>query len=176
MDLLLRPLRVEDEPQFVQACDELAAEGFDFGMQWAEETDFASFVAELRDEESGVVAHPGFVPATFRVAVVGEALVARASIRHALTPRLAAVGGHIGYAVRPAYRRQGVATEVLRQSLLIAGQLGIDPVLLTCNEGNVGSREVIRRCGGVPDGSAVDERSGDVKLRFWGPVNEPLRV
>jgi predicted acetyltransferase len=171
VDLLLRPLRVEDEPQFVAACHELAAEGFEFGMQWAAEMEFSSFVAELHDEEVGVVAHPGYVPATFRVAVVSDDLVGRVSIRHSLNPRLASVGGHIGYAVRPAFRRRGFATEILRQSLSIAAGLGIDPALVTCDEDNEGSREVILRCAGVPDGTAVDERSGTTKLRFWCPTS-----
>ena len=140
-------------------------------MQWAVDRDLASFIAELCEEEAGRVAHPGFVPATFRVAVVGDDLVGRVSIRHVLTPRLASVGGHIGYAVRPAFRRQGFATEILRQSLLIARDQGIDAALVTCDEDNEGSREVIGRCGGVPDGNAVDERSGKTKLRFWCPTS-----
>lgn len=171
MSLLLRTLALQDEQQFRQACEELAAEGFEFGMQWADGRDFAEFVQELREEEAGRVVHPGWVPSTFRVGVVGEDLVARTSIRHSLTPRLASVGGHIGYAVRPRFRRRGIATEVLRQSLVIARDLGIGPALVTCDEDNAGSREVILRCGGTPDGTAVDEGSGKTKLRFWCPTS-----
>jgi predicted acetyltransferase len=48
------------------------------------------------------------VPSTFLVAEVGGALVARTSIRHELNEHLAALGGHIGYGVRPGHRRRGL--------------------------------------------------------------------
>ena len=53
---------------------------------------------------------------------------------------------------------------MLRQALPIARDLGIDPALITCDVGNVGSRTVIERNGGVLE----DERAG--KLRFWVPA------
>lgn len=53
------------------------------------------------------------------------------------------------------------ATEMLRQALGVARELGIDPTLVTCDVDNVGSRAVIERNGGVLE----DERAG--KLRFW---------
>lgn len=34
-------------------------------------------------------------------------------------------GGHIGYAVRPNHRRRGHATEILRQSLVVARAGGV---------------------------------------------------
>jgi predicted acetyltransferase len=85
----------------------------------------------------------------------------RVGIRHRLTPVLLEVGGHIGYDVRPSARRRGHATEMLRQALRIAHDLGIERALVTCDVDNVGSRTVIERNGGVFE----DERAG--KLRFW---------
>ena len=70
--------------------------------------------------------------------------------RSATAQRLPAhEGGHIGYAVRPAHRRRGYATEILRQSLIVARAVGVDGVLVTCDDDNVGSAAVIERCGGV---------------------------
>ena len=67
------------------------------------------------------------------------------------TTSCASQGGHIGYAVRPAHRRRGYATEILRQSLIIARAVGVDRVLVTCDDTNVGSSAVIEACGGVLD-------------------------
>jgi predicted acetyltransferase len=69
--------------------------------------------------------------------------------------------------VLPPFRRRGVATEILRQSLIVARVFGVDRVLLTCDEDNVGSRTVIERCGGVldPDWPRTDQTSP--KLRYW---------
>jgi predicted acetyltransferase len=47
----------------------------------------------------------------------------------------------------------------------VARALGIGPALVTCDVGNVGSRAVIERNGGVLE----DERAG--KLRFWVPTD-----
>jgi predicted acetyltransferase len=74
------------------------------------------------------------------------------------------MGGHIGYDVRPSARRRGHATEMLRQALAVANSLGIDPALITCDVGNVGSRTVIERNAGLFE----DERNS--KLRFWTPT------
>ena len=94
----------------------------------------------------------------------GYEYLGRIAIRHRLTPNLLEVGGHIGYDVRPSARRRGHATEMLRQALLIAGRMGIGRALITCDVGNIGSRTVIERNGGVLE----DERAG--KLRFWVPT------
>jgi predicted acetyltransferase len=94
--------------------------------------------------------------------VEDDAYLGRLTIRHHLTPSLHAYGGHIGYAVRPAARRRGHATAMLRAALPYARQtLGIDPVLITCDDTNTGSRRVIEACGGVFE----DQR--EEKLRFW---------
>ncbi|MFC5183882.1 GNAT family N-acetyltransferase [Actinomadura harenae] len=56
---------------------------------------------------------------------------------------------HIGYAVRPGRRREGHATGMLAAALPIAWRLGIDPVVLVCATGNIGSRTVIERNSGI---------------------------
>jgi predicted acetyltransferase len=97
--------------------------------------------------------------------VDGDEWLGRLSIRHALTPALLELGGHIGYMVRPSARRKGYATQMLTQSLPIAAGLGIDPALVTCDNDNDASRKVIQAAGGEFD----DERHG--KLRYWVPTH-----
>ena len=82
------------------------------------------------------------------------------TIRHRLTPSLLNLGGHIGYDIRPGARRRGHATAMLAAARPVARELGIDPVLITCDENNTGSRKVIEANGGVLE----DIRDG--KLRF----------
>ena len=88
------------------------------------------------------------------------------SIRYELNDFLAAYGGHIGYAVRPAYRRRGFASEILRQALIIIRAHGVDRVLVTCDEDNLGSAKAIERQGGVLEDTRVDP-DGIRKRRYW---------
>lgn len=90
----------------------------------------------------------------------------RISLRHVLNEFLAHEGGHIGFAVRPAYRRRGYAMAILRQVLVIARSLGIERVLLTCDRENLGSATVIQRCGGVLE-TVVDGQAGNRVCRYW---------
>ncbi|HJT04064.1 MAG TPA: GNAT family N-acetyltransferase [Pseudonocardiaceae bacterium] len=67
----------------------------------------------------------------------------RTSIRPSLNDWLLAYGGYIGYVVLPEFRRRGLATEILRQSAIVARALGVGRILLTCDEHNIGSIRVI---------------------------------
>jgi predicted acetyltransferase len=165
LSLRLRPPRLEDEAAIAAAQAELAAEGFEFAFSF-DDRRFADFVADLDDHRYERNVTGGRVPSTWLVAVVGGEVVGRSSIRFVLNDSLRHNGGHIGYAVRPAFRRRGHATEILRQSLVIARAGGVDAVLVTCDDDNVGSASVIERCGGVLEGVVADPRRPAFR-RYW---------
>ena len=109
----------------------------------------------------------GRVPATFLVAEVDGTIVGRTSIRHGLNDHLARWGGHIGYGVRPAFRRRGYATEILRRSLEVARDVGLTEALVVCYDDNVGSAAVIERCGGVFDRVVLAEDGTTLMRHYW---------
>ena len=90
-----------------------------------------------------------------------EEVVGFLALRHMLTPWLLEEGGHIGYSVRASRRGQGHATRALALAVRRAAELGLDRVLLTCDEPNVASARTIERNGGVYE----DTRNG--KRRYW---------
>ena len=147
--LTLRALRVDDEAEALAAQRELADEGFEFLPQRRPEEPWSQFVLRVQSQRDGLGLPTDYVPSTFLVADVGGRLVGRVSIRHRLNQKLRLEGGHIGYAVHPDSRRRGYGTEMLRQALALCEGLGIDRVLVTCNDDNVGSARVIERNSGV---------------------------
>jgi predicted acetyltransferase len=164
--LVLRSLRLDDEAVFRRGHAAMAAEGFTFGLWFEEGMDFADYVSLVDRRGRGLDLTGRLVPSTFLVADVGGEIVGRASIRHELNEFLVQEGGHIGYGVLREHRRRGYATEILRRSLDVTDGLGIDRVLVTCDDDNVGSATVIERCGGVLD-SHVTGESGTLMRRYW---------
>ena len=109
----------------------------------------------------------GWVEGTWLVADAdGESSGARRSATSS-TSSCAREGGHIGYGVRPAHRRRGYATEILRQSLIIARAAGVDRALVTCDDDNVGSATVIEACGGVLEDVVRRDRRRHAIRRYW---------
>jgi len=141
-----------------------ARDGFSFLLGYVGQP-FAEVVEHHRLCALGQDLPPGLVPATFLVAEVDGELVGRTSIRHELNPDLEREGGHIGYGVVPAHRGRGWATEILRQSLIVARALGVDRALLTCDDDNLASARVIERNGGVL-ADRVDIL-GSLIRRYW---------
>jgi predicted acetyltransferase len=165
-DLRLRPLRPEDEGSARQAHRELGEEGFTFLLGLRAGQPWTDYLDRLEKDRRGIALEAGRVPATFLAAVVDAEVVGRVSIRHQLNSFLLAVGGHIGYCVRPQFRRRGFASETLRQGLVIARALDIDPVLVTCDEDNVASARIIERHGGQLEDVRCDPE-GQPKRRYW---------
>ena len=91
----------------------------------------------------------------------------RVSIRYTLNEALAEKGGHVGYGVRPAFRRRGFASEILRQSVARIRAAGTERILVVCDDDNMGSATVIERCGGVLE-SVVTPGDGSAPFRrYW---------
>jgi predicted acetyltransferase len=164
--LRLRPPGSADEAAFAAAHQVLAAEGFTFGLGYEPGKPWAAYLKELEDHRHGRNLPARHVPGTFLVAAVGHEIVGRTSVRFMLNDFLAERGGHVGYAVLPQHRRRGYATEILRQSLIIARAAGVGRVRVTCDEDNVGSRIVIESCGGMLD-SVVNLAGVPPVMRFW---------
>lgn len=159
----LRRLSSHDEAEAVAAHAELGQENFDFLLGYQAGMEWGDFLKRTENLRLGMDVPPTFVPATFLVAEDESTLIGRVSIRHRLNDSLREVGGHIGYAVRPAFRGRGYAARILHLALAEAAGLGIRDVLLTCDVDNAASKATIERLGGVQQ----EPYGPSAKLRYW---------
>ena len=84
----------------------------------------------------------------FAVRESDEEIVGIIDVRHSIdNPFLSQYGGHIGYSVRPSERRKGYATEMLRQALAFAKEIGLRKVMLGCYCDNTASKKTMEACG-----------------------------
>lgn len=160
----LRRLSLHDLQEVARAHEELAREGFEFLHGYDPDMEWADFLDRMECIRQGIGLSETQVPETFLVAEVGGQIVGRVSIRHHLNPALRLVGGHIGYSVRPRFRRNGYAGQILDLALTEARNLGIGEALLTCDADNLASRRVIESHGGVPE--TRNSQDTKFKLRY----------
>jgi predicted acetyltransferase len=152
MEIELVPPADRCRESFLRALREFQREGLPWwtgGDLAVAERDFAAFVARKLADANRIA--DGLVRKTHLWAVLSgrDEVVGRISIHHELNDALRVEGGHIGYDTVPSFRGRGVATEMLRQALPVARALGLDSVLLTCDDTNAASIRVIERNGGT---------------------------
>ncbi len=173
-NLSIRKLTLNDEANFRAGLDAFAKTDpdFSFGFTlWNRTAPFQSYLDKLDAQEAGINLKEGFVPNTVRFAFIkteqGDQLAGRISFRHFLNESLVKVGGHIGYATIPDFRGQGVAHQMLIQSLKWAREKKLDRVLLTCDDDNAASIRTIEKAGGVLENTIKTRPGKPMKRRYW---------
>lgn len=96
------------------------------------------------------------------------------SLRHHLKGMLVNIGGNIGYSIRPSERRKGYGTIQLKLAVEKARELGLNRVLVTCRENNLGSKKTIEKCFGEADTPVPSRTPGTLELRYWIDVEKLL--
>ena len=93
-------------------------------------------------------------------------LVGMINLRYNLSEWMLKYGGHIGYSVRPTERRKGYNKISLYLCLLEARKLGIDKVLLTASDNNLGSVSTILSLDGILEDKVLDYEDETVLMMF----------
>ena len=102
-----------------------------------------------------------------------DRLLGLLQVRMDLKGYLVDFGGHIGYCVRPSERRKGYAKEMLRRSLKFCREKGLEKILITCLEDNIGSTKTIESCGGVFEKTVFDDINYKANMkRYWIEISE----
>lgn len=166
--LVLRELNQDDEPAFLKWVAAWESEDPEWAtFAWQPGMSHTEHLQKLDDQKSKSKIPANRVPSTMLYGFLGDQIVGRFSIRHELNEFLLHRGGHVGYAVSPRFRRQGIATEMFRQGMSFCRSLGITKLLITCNNDNEASWRIIENFGGSLENKISDEESGEIVRRYW---------
>ena len=130
--------------------------------------DFGGYVQCRIDWKNGENLPEGFVKCSLFLLIRNDGkLVGMSSMRHELSDFLRNIGGHIGYHIRPGYRRKGYGTAILGLVLEEAHKIGLEKVLVTCSPSNIGSAKIIERNGGKFENTYTNDELDEPKRRYW---------
>ena len=153
---------------YLQFCKEIKQTGITYFMI-DEPDDFEQWrhtlIERYEQNRLGIGIPEGWVPMSSFWLMEGDEFIGACNVRHRLSPALRKIGGHIGYAIRPAKWRQGYGEKQLALALTEAKKLGIYRALVTCADTNTGSARIIEKNGGIlQDKGMVD---GALVRRYW---------
>ncbi len=165
MNLTLVKLSEKYKRHLFEMMDEWLSVEKDFSPYAIRRNDYHDFGyylenLELKEEADGRVPNSVF----FCLDTDRDIFVGAIDIRHYLNEELLATGGHIGDGVRPSERRKGVATAMIALGLKECKKLGINRVLMTCADDNIGSAKSIEHNGGVMENKVYED---DVLMRRY---------
>ena len=171
---------IEPDGRYRDSYLEALREGLDSGSDTTSEkeiqlikADFEGWVKWTNDINRPVVLPDGQKVPRVRGKVFwlvdGDKFLGRLSLRLELSESLLQRGGNIGYAVRKGERRKGYGALMLKLALPEARKAGLDKVLITCNDENIGSQKIIEGAGGVLQDKTKMKFAGEdiIERRYW---------
>ena len=134
-----------------------------------------AYIEECRRMKHRETVPKGMVPASQYLLVDADTdtVIGMVNIRHELNDALARLGGHIGYVIRPQYRRQGYAEMMLGMALMICREeLKLSEVMISCHKENTASEHTILACGGKLNRIVIDPETGKEACIYTIPLKE----
>lgn len=144
-------------------------------LSCTEDMNYEEWLNKISDEHRGINLAKGRVPSSVYFLMNDDRIIGNLSIRHSIdNDFLSLYGGHIGYGVRPTERRKGYATIMLNLALEKCDELGLEDVMVTCKEDNIGSAKTIENnCGVLKEVIYIPEENCNFK-KYWINIKQAL--
>jgi len=138
--------------------------------------DYEKWLYKLDDLRNENTCPIGYVPGRqyFLIRENDNKLIGMYNLRWNLNEFMLTYGGHIGGGIRPVERRKGHNKIGLYLCLLKSKELGLDKVLLTVREDNIGSIKSIEALDGVLENKEFKEEN-ILMRRYWINVDESIK-
>lgn len=143
--------------------------GIDPLIKAIDENKVDEYLQQLSDYEHAENLPEGWVPETRFWLLDNDNFVGSFSIRHALTPHLEQIGGHIAANIAPKYRGKYSSFIGVKLCLEEAHKLGLNRVLMTCDEKNPVSYRAIIGLMNMYGGEQIKDSfvDGHNEHRVW---------
>jgi len=150
IDVYLRKVTLDmGEPEYSMyqeiPREETGAENFANGLSFEE---FQNFLVEQIKEEFSEL-NEETTPKINYIMYVDDYPIGDIAIRPGLNDYWKKYSGNIGYKIRPSERKKGYGKLMLKLALDECKKIGLDEILLQCNNKNIASRKIIERNGGI---------------------------
>lgn len=138
--------------------------------------DYKDWLIKIENENKGINMEEGRVPSTvFFLMNDGNRILGHISIRHNIdNVFLKLYGGHIGYGIRPSERNKGYGTIMLHLALVKCKELGLEDVMITCKDNNVGSYKTIENNYGIQKDLIYIKEENSYFRRYWINIDQSI--
>lgn len=93
-------------------------------------------------------------------------IIGMSSLRTRLNEYLLNFGGNIGYSIAPSERKKGYGRLLLKKTLLKATDIGLNNILVTCRDTNLGSIKIIESNSGILINKVYEEEEKEWMRRY----------
>lgn len=156
----LRELSINDGMEIYRLLQQIPMEenGYHNDANGLSQPAFVQWLIQKHDHALGKNLPEGWVPSTEYWFYVDGVPVGNIRLRHTLNEALRQSGGHIGYAIAPAYRRRGYGKLMLKAMLKEARETySLKQVMISAHIDNIPSHRIIESCGGQWEKEATNE-------------------
>ncbi|MBK9248972.1 MAG: GNAT family N-acetyltransferase [Ignavibacteria bacterium] len=131
------------------------------------EENFDEFLLRLKEAHEGVNLPENRVPcSSYWLIDERDEVVGVFRIRHRVDSDFLQLIGHIGYEIKSTHRKMGYGTKILKLGLAEAKNIGLDVVLINCDDDNWGSLRIIEKFNGKYKTSFNDPETKKIVKQF----------
>lgn len=153
---------VKYKESFLDFVSDVKDTGYEsYSLYTKAEENFDEFLMQLKDSQEGNNLPDGYVPcSSFWLIDEKDEVVGVIRIRHIVNSDFLQMIGHIGYEIKSTHRKMGYGTNLLEFGLIEAKKIGLDVVLITCDNDNLASLRIIDKFNGEYKTSFIDPDTG----------------
>lgn len=174
MNLYLKEPTIEDKEEVIRMCEEFENSDDEYKFEGGSNIkcvlsdSYEKYLEKCESDKNIESINPNWSNANNYLLVDENNHVYGCSqFRHHILGELINIGGNFAYAIRPTERGKGYGTIQLKLLIEKAKELGLEKVLVTCRENNLGSKKTMEKFSGKADSLVPSRFDGIMEYRYW---------